>query len=50
HPVLELLGIYPCVETVVPQLILLAVTIITFVYWLKKNRKLKEQMAQEGAG
>ena len=47
HPVLELLGIYPCVETVVPQLILLAVTIFTFVYWLKKNRKLKEQMAQE---
>lgn len=49
HPVLELLGIYPCVETIVPQLILLAVTVITFVYWLKKNRRLKEQIAGEQA-
>lgn len=47
HPVLEILGIYPCVETIVPQLILLAVTIITFVFWLKRNRKLKEQMQSE---
>jgi high-affinity iron transporter len=47
NSVLELLGIYPCVETVVPQLILLVITIFTFVYWLKKNKKLKEQMAQE---
>ena len=47
NSVLGLLGIYPCVETVVPQLILLVITIVTFVYWLKKNKKLKEQMAQE---
>lgn len=40
---LEVLGIYPCVETVVPQLILLAITIATFVYWTKKNKKLVEE-------
>lgn len=44
NSVLEILGIYPCVETVVPQLILLAITIITFVFWLRRNRKLREQM------
>ena len=44
NSVLEILGIYPCVQTVVPQLILTAVTIVTFVYWLKKNAKLKAEM------
>ena len=34
------MGIYPCAETVIPQLILLAITIFTFVYWLRKNKKL----------
>lgn len=43
NSVLEVLGIYPCVETIVPQLILTAITIGTFVYWLRKNRKLKEE-------
>ena len=40
---LEILGIYPCVETIVPQLILLAITIGTFVYWMKKNRRMVEE-------
>jgi len=44
HPVLEILGIYPCVETIVPQLILTAVTIVTFVFWLRRNKKLKQEM------
>ena len=44
NSILEILGIYPCVETVVPQLILTAITIGTFVYWLKKNKRLKEEM------
>lgn len=46
---LEVLGIYPCVETVVPQLILLAITIATFIYWTKKNKKLvaEARKAQE---
>ena len=50
---LEILGIYPCVETIVPQLILLAITIGTFIYWTKKNRQLvaeaKKSQAAEKA-
>ena len=45
NSIMEVLGIYPCVETVVPQLILLVITVATFVYWMKKNKKLKEEMA-----
>ena len=44
NPVLEILGIYPCVETVVPQLILIAILIFTFVFWVKRNRALIRQM------
>ena len=47
NSVLEILGIYPCVETVVPQLILTAITIVTFVYWLKKNARLKRELSEE---
>ena len=43
NALLEVLGIYPCVQTIVPQLILLAITVFTFVYWLKKNKKLVEE-------
>ena len=43
NALLEVLGIYPCVQTVVPQLILLVVTIVTFVYWMKKNRQLAQE-------
>ena len=47
NSVLEVLGIYPCVQTVVPQLILTAITIATFIYWLKKNAKLKAELQAE---
>ncbi len=47
HPVLEILGIYPCVETIVPQIILTVILIITFVYWIKKNKKLTQQLKAE---
>ena len=47
NAVLEVLGIYPCVETIVPQLILTAITIATFIFWMKRNKKLKEQMTDE---
>ncbi len=50
HPVLEVLGIYPCVETIVPQLILLAITIIVFVAQMKKNKKLREEVQKEEEG
>ena len=41
NAVLEILGIYPCVETVVPQLILLAVTIVLFIFWMRRNKQLR---------
>ena len=50
NAVLEILGIYPCVETIVPQLILLAITIVLFIFWMRRNKRLKEEaqkMAQE---
>ena len=37
---LEVLGIYPCAKTIIPQLILTAITIGTFIYWNKKNKAL----------
>ena len=43
NPVLEILGIYPAAETVVPQLILLAITIVVFIWHLKRNKKLREE-------
>ncbi len=41
---LEILGIYPCVQTVIPQIILTVVTVGTFVFWIRKNNSLKEEM------
>ena len=49
NSVLEILGVYPCDQTVFPQLILLVVTIIVFIWQLKRNKKLKEQMEKEAA-
>lgn len=42
NDVLDVLGIYPLLGTVVPQLILLAITIVTFVIQGKRNRKIRE--------
>ncbi len=42
---LDVLGIYPLVGTIIPQLILLAITIITFVMHLRRNKKLREERA-----
>ena len=49
HPVLEILGIYPCAETVIPQIILLVITIIIFIWHIRKSRKLREEMAAGNA-
>jgi high-affinity iron transporter len=38
--VLDVLGIYPILETLIPQLILLVVTIVIFVVTTKKNQKI----------
>jgi high-affinity iron transporter len=40
NDVLDVLGIYPILETLIPQLILLVVTIVIFVMTEKKNRKI----------
>ena len=47
NSLLEILGIYPCVQTVVPQIILTVITVITFIYWLNRNKNLRNEMAQE---
>ena len=44
---LDVLGIYPLVGTIVPQLILLAITIVTFVIAIKRNRKAAEALKAE---
>ena len=48
---LDVLGIYPCVQTIVPQLILLAITIVLVVIQAKKNREIhaaaEERRAKE---
>ncbi|MBR1691728.1 MAG: FTR1 family iron permease [Lachnospiraceae bacterium] len=49
NSILEILGIYPCVQTVVPQLILLAITIVVFALQLKRNKKLREEAEKEAA-
>ena len=40
---LDVLGIYPLVGTIVPQLILLAITIVTFVMHLRKNKEIRKE-------
>ena len=40
NDVMEVLGIYPCLETLIPQLILLIISVIIFVVVTKKNRKI----------
>jgi high-affinity iron transporter len=40
NDVLDVLGIYPILETLIPQLILLVVTVVIFVITEKKNRKI----------
>ena len=50
NSLLEILGIYPCVQTVVPQLILTVITVLTFIFWIRKNNKLKAEMTAESKG
>ncbi|MBR1780368.1 MAG: FTR1 family iron permease [Oscillospiraceae bacterium] len=46
---LDVLGIYPLVGTIVPQLILLAITVITFVMHLRRNKKIRLEAEQKAA-
>ena len=38
---LEVLGIYPCDQTVFPQLLLLIITIVVFIMQLRRNKRLR---------
>ena len=46
---MEVLGIYPCLETLVPQLILLIITVIIFVRTTKKNQEIHAKAEAERA-
>jgi high-affinity iron transporter len=41
----DILGIYPTLETLIPQILLLAVTVGTFVFQIRKNQKNRRQQA-----
>ncbi len=47
---LDVLGIYPLVGTIIPQLILLAITIVTFILHIRKNKRIAAEAAQKGSG
>ena len=47
NSLMEVLGIYPCLETLIPQLILTIITIITFAMWIRRNKKLKAKLQAE---
>ena len=46
---MDVLGLYPLLGTVLPQLILLAVTVLTFVLAIRKNNKLAKAAAEKAA-
>ena len=46
---MDVLGLYPLIGTVVPQLILLAITVITFVIAIRRNKKLAEKASEKPA-
>ena len=43
NEVLDVLGIYPIAETLIPQLILVAITIGVYIYQVRKSRRLVEE-------
>ena len=51
--ILDVLGIYPILETLIPQIILLVITIIVYLHWRKKNlairREADKKRAEEAA-
>lgn len=48
NDVLDVFGIYPLVGTVIPQLILTVIIIVTFVITLKRGKKAAEENAENG--
>ena len=46
---MDVLGLYPLLGTVVPQLILLAITIVTFMIAIRRNKRLAQAAAEKPA-
>lgn len=46
----DILGIYPTLETLIPQAVLLALTILTFVVQIRKTRKMRAMRMAAGEG
>ncbi len=46
---IDMLGIYDRVETLLPQIVLLAVTVVTVIVHLKRNEKLRKEFESENA-
>ena len=47
--VMDVLGIYPTLQTLIPQLILLIVTVILFIYTMRKNNRIHAEAEAERA-
>jgi high-affinity iron transporter len=45
----DILGIYPTLETLIPQVLLLGLTVFTFVFQLRKNKRLRSLGSQKTA-
>ena len=45
NPVLEVLGIFPCDQTIFAQLIMLVIVIVVWIWHMRKNKKLREEVA-----
>ena len=45
----EVLGIYPILETLIPQLILLVITIVVYLSWRKKNIAIRAEADKKRA-
>ena len=45
---LDILGIYPLIGTIVPQLILLVITVVTFVVVMKNNARIRAEAEAAG--
>ena len=43
--ILSVLGVYPIRETLIPQIILLIITIVTFVIQIRRNNRAKAELA-----
>ncbi|MBQ8975507.1 MAG: FTR1 family iron permease [Oscillospiraceae bacterium] len=48
NDVLDVFGIYPLVGTIVPQLILLVITVITFIVVMRRNARIRQEALAEG--